>query len=110
MNDLTGESMSEMTDLEICTKIAEIEGLDWIVNKNDLVFFKPDTCKSHICHFDPLDDKALCFELMVKYYIELNIQMDGEWYAHSNKLGSSAYEKDPQRAICMAIIVGSNRE
>tara|TARA_R110002051_G_scaffold301683_1_gene369645 strand:+ start:740 stop:991 length:252 start_codon:yes stop_codon:yes gene_type:complete len=78
-----------MTDLEICKRIAEIEGI------SDYIFINYD--------YNPLTDKALCFDLMVKH------KVDTEWWG--DELGAyipvndgEIHDKNPQKAICLAII------
>ena len=90
-----------MTDLEICKRIAEIEGHLAIQSSNegkDFIFVP------HVkVEYNPLTDKALCFDLMVKHKVEV------EWWgnecgAYLNVLAGEIHDKNPQRAICFAII------
>jgi len=117
--------MDKSTDLEICKRIAEIEGVDIVHSKTfdiqriaikkhyysnklhessarniaiETEYFKHNT-------YNPLTDDALCFQLMVKYKIQIQ---------HENPDYSCAQcEHDvvrfnagdnPSRAICLAII------
>ena len=115
------------SDLDVCKKIAEIEGLEVIhsktfdiqriaVKKNyysgkeyaskarniaiESEYFKHNT-------YNPLTDDALCFQLMVKYKVKV-IYETGPDYYHAfvtcplNKIGYS--DENPNRAICLAII------
>ena len=94
-----------MTDLEICKRIAEIEGEftkceDWSVNMCAQLEFG-DGANWKI--YSPLKDKALCFELMVKHKIEI------EWWGnecatYKDGLSGEIHDTSPQRAICLAII------
>ena len=96
--------MTELTDLEICKKIAEIEGLDWIVNKYNLVFYRPATCRSHVCLFQPLDDWNVTAKLMNKYgiiYLPLTEGAVARWGEGED---DELSDKNPQRAVCLAII------
>lgn len=121
-----------MTDLEICKRIAEIEGLKidndpylcgepfylassaskWMIDSFDL----HENCISFT--FNPLTDKALCFDLMIKHRISFEeifsietsesvffvaTWFDGEHY-------HEAQDKNPQRAICLAIIAKHDME
>ena len=73
--------MNELTDLELCKKIAEIEGLavadPGVVSSRE---YNESTCLiiPHGKHspysyvYSPLTNKALLFDLMVKYKVELN--------------------------------------
>ena len=119
-----------MTDLEICKRIAEIEGLLWVVaypntnkefigliNGNDLTGTPPEL----IGEYNPLTDKALCFDLMVKHNIEVTPMFSGCWCATvankytfdeqiDYKLCLSWLDENPQKAICLAIIEAHKNE
>lgn len=57
--------MTDLTDLQICKKIAEIEGERWCgENGYALVEYGSISKK-----YNPLTDDALCFQLMVKYKV-----------------------------------------
>ena len=71
--------MSELTDLQICKRIADIEGVHYmetqykgnanfiaLISQNDFTGTLPEM----IGKYDPLTDDALCFHLMVKYKIK----------------------------------------
>ena len=68
--------MSELTDLEICKKIAEIKVEDWTVicgiviiadEKGDL------SCNgTSWSAFNPLTDNALCFQLIKEFDVDVN--------------------------------------
>ena len=114
--------MSELTGLEICKKIAEIEGKEFYLLESgedtypmikvwsDSVF--KDKCipkrffESH--DYNPLTDDALCFQLMVKYKIQLKKVTNGDgWAASFNRLNHSIctlFNTSPNKAICLAII------
>ncbi len=96
-----------MTDLEICKRIARIEyplcTLEWC----------KDTLFLHDEIYNPLTDKALCFDLMVKYMRYFKIQSDEnltEIHVHDLEAMSPqsllyiVKDPDAQRAICLAII------
>jgi len=106
-----------MNDLEICKRLAEIEGeftkcKDWAVNMcAQLKFGDGATWKI----YNPLTDKALCFDLMIKHNIELTPMFSGCWCATvvktytfdeqvDYKLCPSWVDDDPQKAVCLAII------
>ena len=64
--------MTELTDLEICERIAEIEGYIFDTGSG---YFR---CKLNkhgkvvdYIDYNPLTDNALCFQLMVKHDINL---------------------------------------
>ncbi len=96
-----------MNDLEICKRIAEIEGVD--VMMHDCPVMGNRLCRSEVVcglapqPYNPLTDKALCFDLMVKYRLAIHYSDDlCIWVASIGVDGF--YDKDPQRAICLAII------
>jgi len=94
-----------MTDLEICKRIAEIEGYRVSTDVRPscgsaYANIYPDNCYGN---YNPLTDKALCFDLMVKH------KVDTEWWG--DELGvyipvndGEIHDKNPQKAICLAII------
>ena len=104
-----------LTDLEICKKIAEIEGYTTkahegydccAVDGNDVIRFIP---------FDPINNDGHCFRLMVKYKITVEFT---RYYEHLKSASTKAYYDDkadngygayirdikPNKAICLAII------
>ena len=110
--------MDKLTDLEICKRIAEIEGVNWmpaypnqpnefvgLVSESDLSGTPPEL----IGEFNPLTNKALCFDLMVKYKIEVRLHFNqvGYW-GKTGKFREFFFPTDinnnTQRAICNAII------
>lgn len=104
--------MEELTDLEICKKIAEIEGLESDGGDPHRIHIEVDG-QSRTMQWDPLGDcagdKALCFDLMIEYGIELNYTAcpagSGTLYfANTPSNLSSDYCESPSKAICLAII------
>lgn len=97
-----------MTDLEICKRIAEIEGhktKELPTGIKSIVVINPHLQSEDDCFtwYNPLTDKALCFDLMVKHKVEV------EWWgnecgAYLDGLDGEIRDKNPQRAICLAII------
>ena len=77
------------TDLEICKRIAEIEGI------SDYIFINYD--------YNPLTDKALCFDLMVKHELEM-FKVGSNWNCAWTDSNLTTSNKNPQKAICLAII------
>ena len=79
--------MSDLTDLEICKKIAEIEVLDFYLLESeggihpsikvwqDSVLKEQCVPKKYFEQHDysPLTDDGLCFKLMVKYETDFSI-------------------------------------
>jgi hypothetical protein len=101
--------MSELTDLQICKKIAEIE------NKGDCFnWFNTFAIRTEMYaereEYNPLTDDALCFQLMVKY--DMPPMKSGapnlyECVFDIDRALSGAgiiCDESPNRAICLAII------
>lgn len=92
-----------MTDLEICKKIAEIEGYDISFQDGFVCFEKENDIGFEL---NPLENKALCWDLMIKHNIALQKTKDyfgAERYeVYINP--SSIYDENPQKAVCLAII------
>ena len=72
--------MKELTDLEICKRIAEIEGLEWFELDNSKYSKKPDAHSIYLNksengtyrnRFNPLTDDALMLGLIVKYKVDI---------------------------------------
>ena len=90
-----------MTDLEICKRIARIEyplcTLEWC----------KDTLFVHDEIYNPLTDKALCFDLMVKYDVRVEPSDCNAWIDNEDgypEFEIIHYEGTLQKAICLAII------
>ncbi len=58
--------MNKLTDLEICKRIAEIEGVSLYDKPNDMTG-NLETLYPPYMSYNPLTDDALCFQLMVKH-------------------------------------------
>lgn len=102
--------MSNLTDLEICKRIAEIEGIDHHIEM-------PDTINAYIYseqlnkEFNPLKDDGLCFRLMVKHCIELSYYEDegnAMYYAffesRNGEMKSCGDYKSAHKSICLTVI------
>ena len=116
-----------MNDLEICKRIAEIEGLDFYLLESGgdtypLIKVWHDSVLKDKCvpkkffeprDYDPLTDDALCFKLMNKHKVSIDHE-DGmcgvltkvSQTNHWEYLGNICYDKDVtiNKAICLAII------
>ncbi len=102
-----------MTDLEICKRIAEIEGISEYRFINYCNAEYDDECRLiSVDHYNPLTDKALCFDLMVKYDV---VYLNEEAFADCGdgagpecggyySTGYGVSTSSPQKAICLAII------
>ena len=112
-----------LTDLEICKKIAEIEGRTyWSSGHGEglHLHYIEGNANSRILYYNPLTDDALCFKLMVKYEIERCYEPYDfiGWSYHSRKSNNPAHvtertywgegeetaDLSPNKAICLAII------
>ena len=108
-----------MNNLEICKRIAEIEGVYYIETKGDVPFLgliEPNdftgTPPELIGEYNPLTDKALCFDLMVKYKVVMAWlwdELDGtphyDAFISNGNLDNDCFQsKNPNKAICLAII------
>jgi len=104
--------MTELTDLEICTRIAEIEGLiisNHKVAENDLWVHIGHNEDSSVTLLDPLTDKALCFDLMVKERLQLLQLNNGDYIAFKQRVFVNVNNctkgvSSPQRALCLEVI------
>ena len=98
-----------MGDLTIPKRLAKIEGLTFYVQFDTVRILVPD---GDDYYFDPENDDALCFKLMVKYKVEFmpsweKVRSDGR-----KKYGSYCVDGDrlvlrsdsPNKSICLAII------
>lgn len=99
--------MSDLSDLEICKKIADIENVDYSIN-GEHVFYKVDGWPSG---YNPLTDDALCFRLGAKYDMFPFLNKDNGLFESIYDMEELAYkgdgitsDKSPNRAICLAII------
>ncbi|MCP4394965.1 MAG: hypothetical protein GY804_11970 [Alphaproteobacteria bacterium] len=108
--------MNKLTDLEICKRIAEIEGFEFDV-LNGRIHAKPFTVTevfscAHVGFiFNPLTDDALCFQLMVKHGITVQkstsvingrMEWNGKYYAtHPRSNGFGSIDESPNKAVCL---------
>lgn len=102
--------MSDLTDLEICKRIAEIDGVDYDYNDERVMYWSKEDAP--VTTYNPLTDDALCFQLMVKYKVSVRVSWLGcdNWEAAANalKIISSphygSYANSANKSICLAII------
>lgn len=99
-----------MKDLEVCKKIAEIEGLDWLEIKGDIFVVSGVSCHTI---YDPLTDDALCFGLIIKYKLNVNVDRDNTGFNfYMYKVDDSVsknkkvlgFSKSLNKAVCLSII------
>lgn len=104
--------MKELTDLEICIRIAEIEGYEFLVNDSiingnvDIRVF-PTIHLHDSFIFNPLTDDALCFKLIREYFVDVWYSIPtpdvGGWSAKTYD-GDEVFNLNLNKAICLAII------
>jgi len=97
--------MTELTDLEICTRIAEIEGVDYFAS--DGIISAQD--ELGMCReYNLLTDDALCFQLLVKYKVDFIPYYPDEYRTQIK----NAYivNESPNKAICLAIIEANKND
>ena len=100
--------MSKLTDLELCKKIAEIEGVE--IYEEDNQFY--GLCIFKVQHtvglgpevFNPVTNWNLTGPLMVKYGIIYCPCSDGGVARYGDKDLDYCADESPQRAILMAIV------
>jgi len=104
--------MCELTDLEICKRIAEIEGEKIAGLGDDNVYVKCQPSLVGNVQYTPLTDDALCFQLMVKYDIDVlspyrkngETKWEAQIFSKDYADAFSIYDESPNKAICLAII------
>tara|TARA_R110000796_G_scaffold160098_1_gene276870 strand:+ start:449 stop:745 length:297 start_codon:yes stop_codon:yes gene_type:complete len=92
-----------LNDLDICKRIARIEGIQSQIEQADTThaYIYSEDLNSE---YNPLTDDALCFKLMVKYKLSL-IAPEGEqtnWDCVISDI--LTWDKNPNKVICLAII------
>ncbi len=104
----------ELTDLEICKRIAEIEGLsplsedEWDLSDGCLILI--NDCSEF---YNPLTDDALCFQLMKKHKVEVDYDdKEVSIYGHPAHrfiaITTIGYVDDINKAILLAIMEAHN--
>ncbi len=95
-----------MIDLEICKRIAEIEGVGVFEDRG----FQLTRSVSYE-QYNPLTDDALCFQLMVKYFVSVDYnhtRLTKEYIATCPD--GYGYNSNPNKAILLAIIEAHNEQ
>ena len=92
-----------MDDLDICRRIAKIEGIQSQIEQADTThaYIYSEDLNSE---YDPLTDDGLCFRLMIKYKLSL-IAPECEqtnWDCVISAILTC--DENPNKAICLAII------
>jgi len=92
--------MNKLTDLEICKRIAEIEGLEHASDGIDVRYWREEGAP--VQSYSPLTDDGLCFKLMVKYKVDFIPYHPSEY--RTQITDNYIVNESPNRAICLAII------
>ena len=100
-----------MNNLDICKRIAEIDGFDYfrLTDQGYMAFNEGiNSSVTDRMFFNPLTDKALCFDLMVKYRVCIGLTGGDDFRAtvfdwNPDKMFIGRGET-LQKAICLAII------
>ncbi len=101
-----------MGDLEICKRIAEIEGVQHQVEMEDTpncYIYSEELNKE----FNPLTDKALCFDLMVKHDVRVEPSDCNAWIDNEDCHPEHIvihHDGTLQEAICLVIIESHKNE
>ena len=104
--------MTELTDLEICKRIAEIEGLKTQSSGDVLFLIERIECSSLIDEaatreYNPMEDWSITGPLMFSHGIRYEgRKMGGKHRFWWGNIRNKNYisNNNPQRAICLAII------
>ncbi len=116
-----------MNDLEICKRIAEIEGVEHLCDKGVVVLcenynelinticsgrYSPEQVVKFIAKasYNPLTDDALCFKLMVKHKVIMDWERRGVMALITQFKGfpSVGHADSPNKAILLCIIEAHN--
>lgn len=105
-----GTSM-ELSDLEICQKVADIEDTKFLIgelgeHKGKIYYIWQHSERYGIIlqkEYNPLLNDGLCFRLMNKYDISLQQDGDGMFWVAGRGIADNLY-KSPNKAVCLAII------
>jgi hypothetical protein len=101
----------KLTDLEICRRIAKIEGFKTCAHEGyEICTYTGEKPKNflgfHFIPYNPLENDALCFRLMVKYNVSFWQNEDKGMFCakvRDPEFGVVRVKK-PNVAICLAII------
>lgn len=99
-----------MDDLQICKRIAEIEGHKELADfdGNLTVFIKTKDNMSTINSYNPLVDDGLCFRLMIKHEIKVSTYYKiGDrvpFYGAETPDLEEVEARTPHKCVCLAIM------
>ena len=98
--------MGDLTDLELCKSIAEIEGVNLSENINDLTG-NYETMDPPYISYNPTTNKELLFDLMVKHKVVIGYGSFNDShcvYINDNQAEIMVEESSLPRAILTAIV------
>jgi len=98
-----------MNNLRICDQIAGIEGIKYWNHLDKCVLKAPWGWDKELPEYNPLTDDALCFQLMVKYRMQLSRLPNLDYICKKqgvfvNINNTTKGMDSPNKAICLAII------
>ncbi len=101
-----------MDDLSICQNIAEIEGISLKAFMNHTPVINGAGIQTGWNRYNPLTDDTLCFQLMIKYDLDIiapyrknnETTWEAQIFSKDYVDAFQIYDKSPNRAICLAII------
>jgi hypothetical protein len=100
--------MNELTDLQICQRIAEIENLEHYISENKKYCMTRDKLSTYVIRHDeynPLTDDALCFKFIVKHEISIINISEGLFMVQCKMITVDTSDSvNIKKAICLAII------
>jgi len=98
--------MDKLSDLDICKRIAEIEGFKVELKRKNGYGFVLEYEGNHFRKYNPLRDDGICFKLMVKYGVTVNFNETEAYIDMDYATKSICFDKDktPNKAILLAII------
>jgi len=104
--------MSELTDFEICEEIAKTEGLNYLSQDGEVLNLEAGSYETGPFVYNPLDNDALCFRLMLKHNIVIRDRGNGCFLSTVNSYDCDTRitNKSPNKAICLAIIEANKDE
>ncbi len=98
----------KLTDLDLCKRVAEIDGFETKIVKDALrVGFTIGNSPVMWGDFNPLTNKALLFDLMVKHRISLVMNGNGDNHAFEMSADNDIFQPDDAlipRAILECIV------
>ena len=98
-----------MNDIEICKRIAEIDGYARVRATRVTIQVSSEIYGDDFELYNPLTDDALCFQLMVKYQVQLCHESPDYSYAQcEHDVVRYNTGDSPSKAICLAIIEAYN--